>query len=113
MFCGISAMVFFSGMPSDAAGPVAETVTPTLTSANTFDAAPNAAQMATALATRVFLKVMKVSDGAGLKSREKEKWRQARRLVGNEAGMAATAAALRAFFTGAAVVDRSLDGSGS
>ena len=31
--CGISAIVFFSGMPSDAAGPVAETVTPTLMSA--------------------------------------------------------------------------------
>jgi hypothetical protein len=31
--CGISAIVFFSGMPSDAAGPVAETVTPTVMSA--------------------------------------------------------------------------------
>ena len=30
---GHSATVFFSGMPSDAAGPVAETVTPTLTCA--------------------------------------------------------------------------------
>jgi hypothetical protein len=31
---GISEMVFFSGMPSEAAGPVAEMVTPTLTSAH-------------------------------------------------------------------------------
>src|SRR5258705_11353149 len=30
---GSSSIVFFSGMPSDAAGPVAESVTPTLTSA--------------------------------------------------------------------------------
>jgi len=31
---GNNAIVFFSGMPSDAAGPVADTVTPILMSAN-------------------------------------------------------------------------------
>ncbi len=39
MVCGIRAIVFFSGMPSEAAGPVAETVTPTLMSAFTSVAA--------------------------------------------------------------------------
>ncbi len=33
MVLGISAIVFFSGMPREAAGPVADTVTPTLMSA--------------------------------------------------------------------------------
>src|SRR6516164_4539236 len=47
MVCGSSAIVFFSGMPSDAAGPVADSVTPTLMSAS----APPAAS-ANAAATR-------------------------------------------------------------
>ncbi len=34
MVVGNKAMVFFSGMPSEAAGPVADTETPTLISAN-------------------------------------------------------------------------------
>ncbi len=46
---GISVKVFFSGMPSDAAGPVADTVTPTLTCAW---AAP-AARLAAAIASRL------------------------------------------------------------
>src|ERR1700740_1843944 len=39
MVCGISAIVFFSGMPSDAGGPVANTVPPTLMSASAEPAA--------------------------------------------------------------------------
>ena len=34
MVWGISATVFFSGMPSEAAGPVAESTTPTVISAS-------------------------------------------------------------------------------
>ena len=39
MVFGSSAKVFFSGMPSDAAGPVADTLTPTVMSARAAPAA--------------------------------------------------------------------------
>jgi len=41
MVVGSRSNVFFSGIPSDAAGPVAETVTPTLISASAVAATPN------------------------------------------------------------------------
>src|SRR5512134_3378714 len=44
--CGISANVLRSGMPSDAAGPVAETFTPTLMSCASAALAPTAARTA-------------------------------------------------------------------
>ena len=44
---GRSSIVFFSGMPSDAAGPVAESVTPTLMSARTAPGAATASAAAT------------------------------------------------------------------
>ncbi|MNN18165.1 hypothetical protein D3C81_1313700 [compost metagenome] len=47
---GISVKVFFSGIPSDAAGPVADTVTPTLTWAWAAPAARQAAAIASRLA---------------------------------------------------------------
>ena len=47
MVLGISAIVFFSGMPSEAAGPVADTVTPTLMSASAKVLASIAAASAT------------------------------------------------------------------
>ena len=40
MVVGISGTVFFSGMPSDAAGPVADKVTPMVISASADVAAP-------------------------------------------------------------------------
>ena len=40
MVLGSSATVFFSGMPSEAAGPVADSVTPTFTSAQAVAARP-------------------------------------------------------------------------
>jgi hypothetical protein len=46
---GISAIVFFSGIPSDAAGPVADTVTPTLMSARASVLESSAAARATGL----------------------------------------------------------------
>ncbi len=49
MLVGISAIVFFSGMPSEAAGPVADSVTPTLTSATADCAAKSAAVVAASL----------------------------------------------------------------
>ena len=49
MVLGSSEMVFFSGMPSDAAGPVAESVTPTLMSAQADMEKPVAAMHARAM----------------------------------------------------------------
>ena len=46
MVLGISAIVFFSGMPSEAAGPVADRLTPTLMSACAAPAASSAAASA-------------------------------------------------------------------
>ncbi len=54
MVLGISEKVFFSGMPSDAAGPVADTVTPTLMSAQALPPAPISAAPVMAMASRVF-----------------------------------------------------------
>ena len=51
MVFGHSAMVFFSGMPSDAAGPVAETVTPILTCATAAVASANVAATSKARTT--------------------------------------------------------------
>src|ERR1700674_902181 len=46
MLVGMSAKVFFSGMPSEAAGPVADKLTPTVMSARTIVAAHRAADAA-------------------------------------------------------------------
>src|SRR5450830_492067 len=51
MTVGSKAMVFFSGIPSDAAGPVVERVTPTLMSACAIPAALNNANAASLVST--------------------------------------------------------------
>ncbi len=60
MVCGSSAMVFFSGMPSEAAGPVADSVTPTLMSAQ---AAVQPSVMAAASSAFLFASMWVVSSG--------------------------------------------------
>ena len=74
MVLGISEKVFFSGMPSEAAGPVAETVTPTLMSACATPPAPISAALARA--SRVFwMRFMCVSMvGVGLSKNASESW---------------------------------------
>src|SRR5450830_34548 len=51
MTVGSKAMVFFSGIPSDAGGPVVERVTPTLMSACAIPAALNNANAASLVST--------------------------------------------------------------
>jgi hypothetical protein len=56
MLVGSSAMVFFSGMPSDAVGPVVDKVTPTVISA-TADAAAPAKNKASRLRDNLLIKI--------------------------------------------------------
>src|ERR1700712_4304121 len=82
MVLGIRAMVFFSGMPSDAAGPVADSVTPTLMSA----CADSAAAIRPA-SNRGFENFILVSRGLNAKQ-EKSKSRS-KGVVESHAGIAA------------------------